>query len=93
MTNLLQQVLDKAEELLSVYNQYRVGQALMNALGEISPRLYREITATDADCFYVDSKIIKFIEKIIIEMDKTNYPEALWNRYYNSSFYTKYIKV
>jgi len=35
----------------------RNGQSLMIYLAEASPVLYDKITATEADCFYVDKKI------------------------------------
>ena len=34
----------------------------MIALGEINLNLYKEVTATDYDCFYNDNKIVKLIE-------------------------------
>lgn len=41
-----------------------MGQALMNALADIDPALYRKITGTDADCFYLDSHIPAFWEAV-----------------------------
>lgn len=44
------------------YNQgLRPGQSYMNALNDINPDLYVEITGTDADCFYDDNKLIDFM--------------------------------
>jgi len=40
----------------------RLGQSYMNALGDINIDLYKEITATEYDCFHNDKKIIKFME-------------------------------
>jgi hypothetical protein len=40
----------------------RIGQSYMIALGEINLDLYKEVTATDYDCFYNDNRIIKLIE-------------------------------
>jgi hypothetical protein len=40
----------------------RIGQSYMIALGEINLNLYKEVTATDYDCFYNDNKIVKLIE-------------------------------
>ena len=39
----------------------RLGQSYMNALALVRMDLYDEIIATDCDPFYVDIKIIKFI--------------------------------
>lgn len=44
--------------------EIRHGQSLMVALKHHDFELYEEITATDADCFYVNEKIEKFFEKI-----------------------------
>jgi len=44
------------------YEDMRAGQAYMNALYEVSPKLYNEITGTSADCFYVDFKLHKFMQ-------------------------------
>lgn len=44
--------------------EIRSGQSLMIALGHYNSELYREITTTEADCFYVDENIEKFFEKI-----------------------------
>lgn len=40
----------------------RIGQSYMIALGEVNLDLYKEVTATDYDCFYNDDKIVKFVE-------------------------------
>jgi hypothetical protein len=45
--------------------KHRQGQSLMNALGGINHSLYREITNTDADCFYDDKKIAAFWDRVI----------------------------
>lgn len=45
--------------------KHRQGQSLMNALGSVNHSLYREITNTDADCFYDDKKIAAFWERVI----------------------------
>lgn len=44
--------------------QLRKGQIYMNCLHTIDPDLYKEITGSDADCFYFDGKIDKFLEKL-----------------------------
>lgn len=51
---------------LAAENRYgkdlRKGQNLMNALYELNPDLYKQITGTEADCFYQDKNIHKFWE-------------------------------
>lgn len=44
--------------------EFRQGQALMVALSEINPELYKTITGTEADCFYDDKKIPSFFAKL-----------------------------
>ena len=44
--------------------QQRAGQAYMNALHTVNNNLYKEITDTDADCFYNDDLIINFIHRL-----------------------------
>lgn len=55
-------VLEKALENEKL--NLRKGQALMNALHHVDPTLYKEITNTDADCFYDDTKTAKFWDKV-----------------------------
>jgi hypothetical protein len=38
----------------------RKGQALMNALFEVNPELMEEISLSEADCFFDDSRIPAF---------------------------------
>jgi hypothetical protein len=38
----------------------RKGQAMMNALREVAPELYDEITGSYYDCFYNDGKVGAF---------------------------------
>jgi hypothetical protein len=40
----------------------RLGQSYMNALAEINMDFYKEVTATEYDCFYNDNKIVKFMD-------------------------------
>lgn len=40
----------------------RFGQSYMNALADVNFEIYKQITATEYDCFYNDNKIIKFME-------------------------------
>jgi len=44
--------------------ELRAGQAMMIALNEFDSGLYERITGTEADCFYDDKKIPKFISVI-----------------------------
>ena len=39
----------------------RIGQCYMNVLYDIDPTLYREITGTQVDPFYVDDRIEAFL--------------------------------
>ncbi len=63
--NLLVEVDTLAKFMRKSNPELREGQSLMNALGEINMPLYKEITGTDADCFYLDSKIPEFFYKIL----------------------------
>lgn len=62
---LLVEVDTLAKFLRNKYPQLREGQSFMSALNEINPDLYKEITGTDADCFYDDSKTPEFFDKIL----------------------------
>lgn len=42
----------------------RPGQAMMNALADTDPGLYDEVTGSDADCFYDDSRIPAFVRRV-----------------------------
>ncbi len=64
-TKLLSEVDTLARFLRTKHPELRDGQSFMNALGEINHSLYKEITGTDADCFYLDSKIPEFFDKIL----------------------------
>jgi hypothetical protein len=44
--------------------ELREGQSLMNALFEVNPNLYKEITGSEFDCFYDDKKIPAFWNKL-----------------------------
>lgn len=48
-------------------NGLRHGQALMNALWEVSPETYAIVKETAGDCFYDDSRISLFWEAISYE--------------------------
>ncbi len=45
-----------------VKHGFRVGQSFMNALFDIDPDSYDEITGTDSDCFYRDDLIPAFFK-------------------------------
>ena len=45
-------------------SQQREGQSLMNALWICNEELYKQITGTEADCFYIDGKISKFWDAV-----------------------------
>lgn len=55
---------DITRKTIENYNtgHLRLGQSYMNALGDINIDLYKEVTATEYDCFYSDNKIVKLIE-------------------------------
>jgi len=63
-TKLLNEVHTLAKHMRIKYPHLREGQALMNALFECNIKLYKQITGTDADCFYVDAKIQQFWSEI-----------------------------
>jgi hypothetical protein len=49
-------------------NHLRLGQSYMIALAKIRMDLYDEVTASDVDPFYVDSKLVKFIQYLNSEI-------------------------
>lgn len=55
-------LLTQSYRLVSNNKELREGQAYMNALFEIDQKLYNEITGTDLDPFYDDSKINTFFD-------------------------------
>lgn len=59
---LKERVIQESKRFIA--QKHREGQSLMNALHLINLPLYVEITATDADCFYNDSKIPAFFNEI-----------------------------
>ena len=61
---LLSQVNTLGKFLKSQNPELREGQAFMNALSEVNPELYKQITGTEADCFYDDEKIPTFFNKL-----------------------------
>ena len=44
--------------------ELREGQSIMNALFEVNPILYKEISGSEFDCFYDDTKISAFWNKL-----------------------------
>lgn len=56
--------IELTKKTLEYYNSghLRMGQSYMNALADVRMDFYEEVTATEYDCFYVDDKIIKFVE-------------------------------
>ena len=61
----------KPNELISVSNQLRYGQALMNVLYDIWPEKYFEISNSDIDCFYTNRSVALVLNKL----------ESEWNEY------------
>lgn len=53
-------------EVLYCHNEYnwRLGQAYFNVLNTYYPKIAEQIRATEFDCFYDDSKIEIFKQKI-----------------------------
>lgn len=51
-------------EPISVSNQLRYGQALMNVLYDVWPEKYNEIKGTDIDCFYSNSTVNLTLSKL-----------------------------
>lgn len=60
--------MSKLEDTQLYYFHYighqRLGQSWMNALSDVDPELYKEISQTESDCFHDDSKIDKFMEVV-----------------------------
>lgn len=52
----------------------RLGQSYMAALAQIRMDLYIEITASNVDPFYVDTKLIKFIQYLNNEIELKKEP-------------------
>ena len=48
----------------SAPNQWRYGQTVMNVLYDIWPKKYDELTGSDYDCFYDNSKIELALTKL-----------------------------
>lgn len=68
-TNEWIQLMKVSIDMVEMSNrQLRMGQAHMNALHQIRPELYEDITGTDADCFYNDEKIHNFM-KFLNDLD------------------------
>lgn len=55
----------EAEELRIQYPDWRRGQALFNALYSMDPGLANQISGTDADPFYDDSREQLFTEAVM----------------------------
>lgn len=64
MSQLVARVVAAADSARARHPSLRRGQALMNALYEHHQLAYSEITNTDADCFYNDSNIQTFFQKV-----------------------------
>lgn len=47
----------------------RKGQILMHTLYKYDKEKYRELTDTEYDCFFIDSRFDKTIEKLIKDWD------------------------
>jgi hypothetical protein len=69
--NLLNQVHTIAKFQRISHPEIREGQSLMNALADVNIDLYREITATEFDPYYLDSRIPAFYEKLTNSQLKT----------------------
>ena len=70
MTPILSQkdtekVITKAQGICDEFNFIRNGQALMIALNEVAPNVYKSITGTIHDPFYDDSKINDFLIQLL----------------------------
>lgn len=55
---------DSVFNSFSYKNQLRYGQCVMNELYYIWPEKYKEITATEYDCFYDNSIVALLLEKL-----------------------------
>jgi len=78
-TNLLNQVHTIAKFQRISHPEIREGQSLMNALNDVNVDLYREITATEFDPYYSDSRIPAFYEKLNNSYMKT-FPIIIINK-------------
>ena len=54
----------KPTEPISVSNQLRYGQALMNVLYDSWPEKYFEISNSDIDCFYTNRNVALVLNKL-----------------------------
>lgn len=54
----------KPNEPISVSNQLRYGQALMNVLYDVWHQKYLEISDSDMDCFYTNRNVAMVLNKL-----------------------------
>lgn len=52
--------------------EWRYGQTVMNVLADVWPDKYRELVATENDCFYDDRMVELTLSKLEKEWTKTN---------------------
>lgn len=64
------QFLDLATEYHQQYPEMRKGQAFMNFLYMVNPRLHDMISTTEYDCFYDNSRYWNFLQ--IVEKNITH---------------------
>lgn len=55
---------------ISVSNQLRYGQALMNVLHDVWYQKYLEISDSDLDCFYTNRNVAMVLDKLEKEWDE-----------------------
>lgn len=65
MNDFCLQLENKATQFQKENNFLRKGQCLMNCLYVVDEELYAKISNTEADCFYLDSKIPLFYQKLL----------------------------
>ena len=52
--------------------EWRYGQTVMNVLADVWPDKYKELVATENDCFYDDRMVESTLNKLEKEWTKTN---------------------
>jgi hypothetical protein len=74
---------DITRKTIENYNtgHLRLGQSYMNALGDINIDLYKEVTATEYDCFYNDDNNPNEGEPCHNFIDKCKNPLTGWLRW------------
>lgn len=86
----------KAKHNVKIHSELRLGQAIMNILNSVNPKIFTKLVNTDFDCFYDDEKIFDCLFEIerleILELnEKTNFPNNFVDTWQQGYFVDKPI--